>query len=315
MSKFLVTNLIREEFLAAEPVAEVVKARGRGKKLYVAVAMALLVIAMTLGGYVILTKFVIKEPELVARPNKPATPIEPRPADTTKPRPPTPTPRKPVVSTGLKQIPWIGAVGELLSKIPKVKGELYSIATGPEGVVIFSGVVPGENTDVNAGETLFPDANLKNIKVLSVKPVTGGVKYVATGELIPIKKIDFDPEPVPPYSRGQVLRELDSMAISSGLTEVETEAVGSEEISGGSRYLIAIRGVGELVKVSRFVSEAENSGWMLEISNFSLDGVSGGPIEENRIKMGLIFRIYNLPKIAPVNANITAGTTSTETAS
>ncbi|GEM_PF-2525870 len=292
MAKFLETNLLGDEVIVPEPVKIPGMVKGKGKQLRIAVLLAVLVIAVALGGVIVLPKIIDKASNgnnIVERPKPPP----PKPDTTTSVKPvPKPPPTK---SKGLKEVPWIGATAELFDKLSGAKGSLYSIATGPEGVVLFSGVVPGESAKVDSGGELLPGANLTSIKVLSVYGVTGGVKYVASASMVPLKEIDYDPKPVPPYRRGQVLRQLDSLARAAGLTDVQTEAVGREEVEGGSRYLIAVRCMGELGQINKFLHSADDVHLMMEVGRFSLEGATGKSIEEDKLAGGFVFRVYDLP--------------------
>lgn len=291
MAKFLSINLLGTTPVAvAKQVTPKAQPKAIGKKLYYAFAFALLTIAITIAGYLYLSG---REPKSTRVDVVKVEHVKPRPSEQIH----TPREARPVQHLGLKEVPWLGAIAPLLRSLISARGNIYSITTGPEGVIIFSGTVPGESINKDSLGQLLPDANIDKIKILSMKPVKEGIAYVASAELRVAKQLDFDPVSVPPYERGIIYKQIDSLAKAAGLKNVKTEIVGTEEIKGGSRFLISLRAEGDLPTITNFVKCVEEIRKMVEISRFTIEGIYGKPLSEGSLKAGFIVRAYYLPAL------------------
>ncbi len=190
-------------------------------------------------------------------------------------------------------IPWFGVISPILESVETGGGHIYSITTGSEGILLLSGILHGEVEAASIGPMLR-SPSIRSETVLTSNISGGSTDFIVSARIEPASSIDPGLESVPPYLRGAVLREVDSLARIAGLSSVSSGAVGREVIPGGSRYLISIKGKGSLASVSDFIHRIENSGKMIEVSRFSLEGIAGKPIVEDVLKAGFIFRIYQL---------------------
>ncbi len=310
MAKLIHTNLLGEEIPQPEPISQsgktgTVKKRGskKGRKLYMAVAGAALVILIAMGGFILLSKYVGSGPEIIENVERPVPVPRPRSghkpvkinADTTDTRPVGEAHPARTRPKGLSGIPWMGAVAEVIGAISETADGIYSLTSGPEGVVILC----GRTTNEASIDSTILALKLKNPKTLSTKQIEGKTEYIAYAGLVPLERIDFDPVPVPPYERGQILRELDSLAHVAGLRDIRSEALGRDEIPGGSRFLISISCRGGLDGIISFIGAVNSRQRMIEIGRFSLEGISGKSLTEEELKAGFIFRIYDLPPVGP----------------
>jgi hypothetical protein len=257
-----------------------------GKKLYLAIALALFVIVIGIGSFLFLSRFTNKMKNAVTESIVTTNPAPPVPTDTI-PRP-APEPE------GLIQIQFIGTTAPIFESLKNAKGEIFSASIGPEGILLFDGIVPGENPKVDSGAPLLSGDVIKEISILKTAAAKKGVAYLASAKISPLVNLDFDPEPVPPYLRGQVLSEIDSLAHSAGLKDIVIEVQGQTEVPGGSRFAVNVLAKGNLLKVTDFVKRIESSKQMVCISRFALEGVSRKNIKEDILRAGFIIDIYDL---------------------
>lgn len=302
MTKFLATNLLEEKPSGKRKKPAKGSQKKGGKKVTTAVLLALLVIVIALGGYTILSKYVESKPQIAN------TEIEvPLPGNRRQSRPepeseavtekqPLPESTVDEVPEGLKGVPWIGIMGPVLEDLSSVRGSLFSVVSGPEGVFFAKGSMPGESVKIDS--RIISGEQFGNFELISTEPIEGGVRYIAGIELEPLVEIDFDPQPVPPYNRVKIMDMLDSLARNSGLVNIDIEALGQEKVPGGSRFSILFKGIGPLSYVQAFVNKSESCGEMIEISRFSMEGINGKRITEDDLSVGFVFRVYDLPSIA-----------------
>jgi len=262
----------------------------KGRKLYFAFLGAVLVIVLTIGGFMILSNYTNKT-NVVDRIEPPPTgkPTNPPPMDSSGIAKPTGNSKQ----GGLKQIPWLGANEKLIGSLINVRGEIYSITSGPEGVILISGIAPGIIPN-----PLLPGGNIGELDVMFEGEAEVGTRFVASAPLLPLDKLFFDPIPVQPYERGTIMRTLDSLARVNGISEVSSDAIGREEVEGGSRYLIAVKGIGKLNDIVVYVNQVKNIGRMIDIGRFALESVSEKPLVKGDVRMGITYRIYDLPALA-----------------
>ena len=308
MTKFLAIKLIEPQTV---PVLAEEKGKSRRWPLLAALAVITVVLTVAAWNYlpklipqlglrrIVRTERTPRMPQTTDR--KPATstrpsakePVQPRP---TTPRQPSPAPT-PTVATSAA-IPWFGLLSPIIEGIKSNAGSIYSVTSGAEGTLLISGVSPG-NVEAASIAPLPRSRAVGSEVLLSSKPVAGGIRYIVSVKLIPNTAIDPTAQSVPPYLRGAVLRELDSLARAAGLNEVSSGAVGRDVIEGGSRYLISLRGNGSLDNIANFIRRVEGFGKMIEVSRFSLEGTGGNPLGEDVVKAGFIFRVYTLPANNP----------------
>lgn len=202
---------------------------------------------------------------------------------------PSPTQKR---SGGLVQIPWIGAYEQLVASLAKADFEIFSITSGAEGRIFISGRTSGEIT-----ESIIPGVTFAGIEMLDSKVSEGGTTFLADAKLAPVEEIPFDPEPVPPYDRGEFIRKLDTLAKSAGLKGVSTQAVGHEKIADGSRYSISVTGSGSLENIVAFTQSAIEMKSMMEIGKLTIETNSDKSIKNSEVRFGLVYRVYDLPPI------------------
>ncbi|MCK5832042.1 hypothetical protein KAH81_00060 [bacterium] len=197
-------------------------------------------------------------------------------------------------------MPWHRRTSPLIEIIRAVQGDVFSMTTGSEGVIFITGVLPMD-VDIQTSSPIFRTNAVMIENIIDFNIVRGKTEYILGVNLAPVLSYSGSETPIPPYLRGAILREIDSLARSCGLSSVNTIAVGREEIAGGSRYLIGVKGIGSYNKINGFVKAIENSGKMIEISRFSLDGINDKPLIEDTIKAGFIIRAYDI-KISQTTA-------------
>jgi len=299
MTKFLVTDLLTPRVVKTPRKAKSSKGLPKvGKSFLVIVLFMVLMILAAVGWFVVRPQILAKKGQQQQIAESEPEPVQPAKQTPNKP------PKKPIKKPrgkGLEDIPWMCFYKPLLNSIPRARGNLYSIVSGPEGVLLFSGVVPGENVEIDPKKPLLPGMRVENPKIIEVNPVDGGVNYVVQADMIPMDEIDFDPEPIPPYMRGQMLRQIDSTAKAFELSDVSSEPIGNEDVKNGSRYLISLKAQGSLEQIKKFVEKMENSGKMLEIGQISLEGMEQQPLISDEIRLGLVFRLYNIELNIPEN--------------
>lgn len=314
MAKLLYTNLLGEEIPPPEPIPEsaipkAAKVKStKGKKLYYAVFGAVLIIALAIGGYIIITNYFekkvgdteervqipFKPPEGMAVPGGQADggelPEAGKPQkDTTSEKTPPPCKKK---VGGLAQIPWLGAYEKIITILPDAGASIYSMTSGPEGWIFLSG-----KTEDKVTKSILPGLDFEKIDIIKSSKTDNITTFVINAKVPPIDEINFDPEPIPPYERGAIIRKLESIARENGLSDAVAEAVRHEKIADGSRYLISLSAEGRLENVEAFTKAVMNLESMIEIYKISLDGISGKPLTSDNLKFGVIYRVYYLPKI------------------
>lgn len=319
MAKLLHTDLLGDEIPAqphakkkgVKPSVEKKAPQGKpskGKKLYYAVFGAILVIALAIGGYLIITSFfedtakdIVEKAQIPFKPpDGMATPDQQQPGETPPEgdKPPKATPDGTQASTqkqksgGLNQMPWIGAFEKLIGALAKTDVVIYSITSGPEGWVFIAG-----KTDGKISKTIIPGYSFDEIEIIESTGSDNQKKFLAKAKLAPIEKIEFDPEPVPPYERGALIRKLESLTRENELSNSRVDAVKHEKIPDGSRYLISVTARGKLDDVVAFTKSVMNLEMMIEIGKLSIESLSDGPLGKGDIRLGIIYRAYHLPKI------------------
>ncbi len=190
-------------------------------------------------------------------------------------------------------IPWFGRTTGLLETIAAVRGKVFTVTTGIEGSVFIEGVLPMD-VNIQTEGTIFRSEILESERVLTFDIKKGETEYIIVTSLKPVMRISESLQAIPPYMRGAMIGELDSIARACGLSSVRTVPVDREEVEGGSRYLIGVQGIGNFASVLKFVRAVETSGKMVEVSRFSLEGIEGKPIKEDILKTGFIVRVYDI---------------------
>jgi hypothetical protein len=306
MAKLLHTNLLLEgAAVHSAPVGSAPKASAKtkgpkSKTLSYIIFGAVILIGGTIVGYLYLAEYfgnkmsqyedIVQHPLRMPDGMKPGGGGDPSPMPTDPDEQlPSPTTKR---SGGLVQIPWIGAYEKLISSLAKADFEIFSITSGAEGRIYISGRTSGEIT-----ESIIPGITFAGIDMLDSRVSEGGTTFLADAKLAPIEEISFDPAPVPPYERGEVIRKLDTMAKSAGLKGVSTQAVGHEKIAEGSRYSISVTGAGTIGNIVAFTESAMEMKSMMEIGKITIESVSDKSIKEGEVRFGLVYRVYDLPPI------------------
>ncbi|HHS50780.1 MAG TPA: hypothetical protein ENN07_06660 [candidate division Zixibacteria bacterium] len=308
MTKFLTIKLIEPQ--AAPVLAEVEEKKSPRWKL---IALAgLVVVVLAIVGWNLLPKiapeFGVRRiarresvPRVAEAPPRTTPPAEtpPRMTERAPERPPSETAR-PVAAVTAAPVPWFGRVWPILDVLRTARGKVFSATTGAEGSLLVRGLLP-VNIDIQTAGGIFRSEVVVTERVLEFDIKRGETEYTIALGILPSARLTADAKTVPPYMRGAVLREVDSLARASGMSAVKTSALGSETIPEGSRYLIGVKGNGSFSAISNFVRSVENSGKMIEISRFSIEGANGRAITEDTLRAGFIVRVYDIK--APVTAS------------
>lgn len=304
MAKLLRTNLLPEEIApAGKPSsAKGAKPKGKstkGKKLYYAVFGAFFMIAVAIGAYLFLTSYFESKMEdtveIMQVPFRPpdnmvmkdGQPVNMGDGDEPDNQPQTQPGQTSDagITGGLKEVPWIGAYETILAGIPKSECPISAISSGSEGTLFITLV-----STCDFGKSSLPGYTFGNVSKVET---SGGKAFIA--KISPLEKIDFDPKPVPPYERGALIREIEVLGKSSGLSNMTASAVGHESIDNGSRYIISVLGEGSFDDIISFTKSVLELGWMLEIGALTVESIQGKNIGEGSCRIGILYRAYDLP--------------------
>ncbi|HDR91467.1 MAG TPA: hypothetical protein ENN75_04360 [candidate division Zixibacteria bacterium] len=313
MAKLLHTNLMPEEIAPAGKSSKAKKsAKGmpsspkkkssKGKRLYYAIFGAFFIIAVATGAFLLLTSYfeskVEDAVEIVQVPFRPpdnmvmqdGQPVSIDEGDDLDVQPQTQTGQSSEagLSGGLKEIPWIGAYERILAGIPKSECPISAISSGPEGKLFITLV-----SICDFGKSSLPGYTFGGVSKVGT---SGGKVFVA--DVSPLEKIDFDPKPVPPYERGALIREIQGLGKTAGLSNIDASALGHESIENGSRYIISVRGEGNFDDIISFTKSVLELEWMLEIGALTVESATGKSLEDGLCRVGLLYRAYDLPPTA-----------------
>ncbi len=305
MAKILRTNLLPEEIApAGKPSsAKGAKPKGKsakGKKLYYAVFGAFFMIAVAIGAYLFLTSYFESKMEdavevmqvpfrppdnMVMKDGQPVNMGDGSDEPDNQPQTQPGQTSGSGITGGLKEVPWIGAYETILAGIPESECPISAISSGAEGTLFITLV-----EDCGFGKSSLPGYSFADVS--KVETSSGNT---VLAKITPLEKIDFDPKPVPPYERGALIREIEVLGKSKGLSNMTASAVGHENIDNGSRYIFSVRGEGSFDNIISLTQSVMDLGWMLEIGALTVESIQGKNISEGSCRIGILYRAYDLP--------------------